>query len=93
MTSDEIQYLVDNADKVLINKSGSTSEAFLNYGLVDKLLPRTKTRVYLKELFGESEDKKSFARISGFEYFQLIRSEKTEKAGKIRLPSSWQKEP
>ena len=33
MTPDEIQYLVDNADKVLIDKSGSTSEAFLNYGL------------------------------------------------------------
>ena len=26
--------------------------------------------------FGESEDKESFARISGFEYFQLIQSEK-----------------
>ena len=85
MTSDEIQYLVDNADKVLIDKSGSTSEAFLNYGLVDKLLPRTKTRSYLKELFGESEDKKSFARISGFEYFQLIRSEKTEQRGKDKI--------
>ena len=81
MTSNEIQYLVDNADKVLTDKSGSTSEAFLNYGLVDKLLPRTKTRSYLKELFGESEDKKSFARISGFEYFQLIRSEKIDQQG------------
>ena len=85
MTSDEIQYLVDNADKVLIDKSRSTAEAFLNYGLVDKLLPRTKTRSYLKELFGESEDKKSFARISGFEYFQLIRSEKTEQQGKDKI--------
>ena len=81
MTSNEIQYLVDNADKVLTDKSGSTSEAFLDYGLVDKLLPRTKTRSYLKELFGESEDKKSFARISGFEYFQLIRSEKIDQQG------------
>ena len=85
MTSDEIQYLVDNADKVLIDKSGSTSEAFLNYGLVDKLLPRTKTRVYLKELYGESEDKKSFAKISGFEYFQLIRSEKKEQRVKDKI--------
>ena len=85
MTSNEIQYLVDNADKVLTDKSGSTSEAFLDYGLVDKLLPRTKTRSYLKELFGESEDKKSFARISGFEYFQLIRSEKIDQQGKDKI--------
>ena len=85
MTSDEIQYLVDNADKVLTDKSGSTSEAFLDYGLVDKLLPRTKTRSYLRELFGESEDKKSFARISGFEYLQLIRSEKKDLGGKDKI--------
>ena len=85
MTSDEIQYLVDNADKVLTDKSGSTSEAFLDYGLVDKLLPRTKTRSYLRELFGESEDKKSFARISGFEYLQLIRSEKKDLRGKDKI--------
>ena len=85
MTSDEIQYLVDNADKVLTDKSGSTSEAFLDYGLVDKLLPRTKTRSYLRELFGESEDKKSFARISGFEYLQLIRSENKDLGGKDKI--------
>ena len=76
MSSEDIQYFVDNADKILTETDNSTSEAFLNYGLVDKLMPRTKARKYLKELFGESEDKKSFARISGFEYFQLIKSEK-----------------
>ena len=76
MTSEEIQYLVDNSDSILTEEGLSSSEAILNYGLVDKLLPRTKTRSYLKELFGESDDKKSFAQISGYEYFRLIQSEK-----------------
>ena len=78
MSPDDIQYLVDNADKILTDSEKSIAEAILNYGLVDKLLPRTKTRSYLKELFGESEDKKSFARISGYQYFQLIQSERTQ---------------
>ena len=77
MTSEEIQYLVDNSDSILTEEGLSSSEAILNYGLVDKLLPRTKTRSYLKELFGESDDKKSFAQISGYEYFRLIQSEKS----------------
>ena len=77
MTSKEIQYLVDNSDSILTEEGLSSSEAILNYGLVDKLLPRTKTRSYLKELFGESDDKKSFAQISGYEYFRLIQSEKS----------------
>ena len=77
MTSEEIQYLVDNSDAILTEEGLSSSEAILNYGLVDKLLPRTKTRSYLKELFGESDDKKSFAQISGYEYFRLIQSEKS----------------
>jgi protease-4 len=77
MTSDEIQYLVDNSDSILTEEGLSSSEAILDYGLVDKLLPRTKTRSYLKELFGESDDKKSFAQISGYEYFRLIQSEKS----------------
>ena len=77
MSSEEIQYLVDNSDSILTEEGISSSEAILNYGLVDKLLPRTKTRSYLKELFGESDDKKSFAQISGYEYFRLIQSEKS----------------
>ena len=77
MTSEEIQYLVDNSDSILTEEGLSSSEAILNYGLVDKLLPRTKTRSYLKKLFGESDDKKSFAQISGYEYFRLIQSEKS----------------
>tara|TARA_Y100000766_G_scaffold88296_1_gene74938 strand:- start:3798 stop:5633 length:1836 start_codon:yes stop_codon:yes gene_type:complete len=77
MTSDEIQYLVDNSDSILTEEGISSSEAILNYGLVDKLMPRTKTRNYLKELFGESDDKSSFSQISGSEYFRLIQSEKS----------------
>ena len=41
MTPEEIQYLVDNADKILTEAGISSAEAILNYGLVDKLLPRT----------------------------------------------------
>ena len=76
MAPDDIQYLVDNADKVFTESENSMAEALLDYGLVDKLLPRTKARTLLKEMFGESEDKKSFSSISGYEYFQLIQSEK-----------------
>ena len=78
LTSDDIQHLVDNADTILANPDLSTSAALLDYGLVDKLMPRTKARTYLKNLFGESEDKNSFARISGYDYFQLIQSERDE---------------
>ncbi len=76
LSKDEIQYLVDNADEILAGSQNSIAEAILNYGLVDKLLPRTKTRTYLKDIFGESEDKNSFARISGYQYLRLIQSEK-----------------
>ena len=76
MVPDDIQYLVDNADKVFTESENSMAEALLDYGLVDKLLPRAKARTLLKEMFGESKDKKSFSSISGYEYFQLIQSEK-----------------
>ena len=85
MSSTEIQNLVDNADQILTNPDESTAEALLNYGLVDTLLPRTKTRSYLKEIFGESEDKKSFAKISGYDYFQLIQSEEERASTKDRI--------
>ena len=42
MAPDDIQYLVDNADKVFTESENSMAEALLDYGLVDKLLPRTK---------------------------------------------------
>tara|TARA_B100001057_G_scaffold375082_1_gene379826 strand:+ start:2589 stop:4424 length:1836 start_codon:yes stop_codon:yes gene_type:complete len=85
MSSYEIQNLVDNADQILTNPEESTAEALMNYGLVDTLLPRTKIRSYLKDIFGESEDKKSFAKISGYEYFQLIQSEKDTKSNKDKI--------
>ena len=85
MSSYEIQNLVDNADQILTNPEESTAEALMNYGLVDTLLPRTKIRSYLKDIFGESEDKKSFAKISGYEYFQLIQSEKDSKSNKDKI--------
>ena len=85
MSSEKIQYLVDNADEILTESNISTSEAFFKYGLVDKLLPRTKARSYLKDLYGISEDKKSFAKISGFEYFQLLQSEKTLKSSENKI--------
>ena len=39
-------------------------------------MPRPKARNYLIEKFGESEEGNNFRSISGFEYFQLMKSEK-----------------
>ena len=72
----DIQYLTDNADEVASKSDKGLANALLSYGLIDKLLNRIEQREYLLSKFGESEDKESFARISGFEYFQLIQSEK-----------------
>ena len=72
----DIQYLVDNADKVISESKEGTGQALLSYGLIDSLLSRREQREYLKNKFGESENKKTFSQISGFEYFQLIQSEK-----------------
>ena len=85
MSSGQIQFLVDNADTILTEEGISSAEAILNYGLVDKLMPRTKTRNYFKELFGESDDKKSFAQISGYEYFRLIQSEKKVESAEDKI--------
>ena len=76
LQSEDIQYLVDNADEVISRSEKGTSQALLSYGLIDNLLSRREQREYLKNKFGESEDKKTFAQISGFEYFQLLQSEK-----------------
>jgi len=76
ITTEEIQFFVDNADKIFTETDNSMAEVFQNYGLVDMLLPRTKIRELLKEKYGPSKDKGSFAKISGFEYFQLLQSEK-----------------
>ena len=85
MSSEQIQFLVDNADTILTEEGISSAEAILNYGLVDKLMPRTKTRNYFKDLFGESDDKTSFAQISGYEYFRLIQSEKNVESAEDKI--------
>lgn len=76
LTSESIQYLVDNADKLVKESKKGTAEAFLQYGMVDKLMTRTEQREYMLELFGESEDKESFNKISGYSYFQVLQNEK-----------------
>ena len=76
ITTEDIQFFVDNADKIFTETDNSMAEVFQKYGLVDMLLPRAKIRELLKEKYGLSKDKGSFAKISGFEYFQLLQSEK-----------------
>ena len=49
ITTEEIQFFVDNADKIFTETDNSMAEVFQNYGLVDMLLPRTKIRELLKE--------------------------------------------
>tara|TARA_B100000700_G_scaffold155647_1_gene172818 strand:+ start:505 stop:2340 length:1836 start_codon:yes stop_codon:yes gene_type:complete len=72
----DLQYLVDNADEVISKSDKGIAQALLSYGLIDNLLSRRAQREYLKNKFGLSKDKETFAMISGFEYFQLIQSEK-----------------
>jgi protease-4 len=85
MSPENIQFFVDNADSIFTKTDDSMAEVFKNYGLIDKLLPRTKTRELLKDKYGLSEDEKSFAKISGYEYFQLIQSEKSVEFLKKKL--------
>ena len=79
LTSDDIQYLVDNTDTLVKESQKGTAETFLQYGMVDKLLTRPEQRDYMIELFGESEEKETFKKISGSSYFQLLESEKSIK--------------
>ena len=72
----DIQFLTDNADEVASKSKKGLAHALLSYGLIDNLLSRREQREYLLEKFGESENKKTFSQISGFEYFKLIQSEK-----------------
>ena len=76
LNPEDLQYLVDNPDEVVSSSEKGIAQALLSYGLIDKLLSRRDQTRYLKNKFGESEDKETFARISGFEYYQLIQSEK-----------------
>ena len=75
MEPEEIQYFIDNADNIFNDKS-SFAEVLLKNNFVDLLMPRPKARNYLIEKFGESEEGNNFQSISGFEYFQLMKSEK-----------------
>ena len=72
----DIQFLTDNADEVASKSKKGLAHALLSYGLIDNLLSRREQREYLLKKFGESENKKTFSQISGFEYFKLIQSEK-----------------
>ena len=72
----DIQFLVDNANEVASKSKKGLAHALLSYGLIDNLLSRREQREYLLKKFGESENKKTFSQISGFEYFKLIQSEK-----------------
>ena len=72
----DIQFLTDNADEVASKSKKGLAHALLSYGLIDNLLSRREQREYLLKKFGESENKKTFSQISGFEYFNLIQSEK-----------------
>ena len=85
LTPDSIQYLVDNTDKLVEESKKGTAEAIFQYGMVDKLLNRTEQREYLIELFGESEIDKSFNKISGSSYFQILQSEKDKKSSENKI--------
>ena len=85
LTPESIQYLVDNADELVKKSKKGTAEAFLNYGMIDKLLTRTEQREYMVELFGESETKESFNKISGGSYYQVLQDEKKAKTSENKI--------
>ena len=85
LTPESIQYLVDNADELVKKSKKGTAEALLNYGMIDKLLTRTEQREYMVELFGESETKESFNKISGGSYYQVLQDEKKTKSSENKI--------
>ena len=85
LTPESIQYLVDNTDELVKKSKKGTAEAFLNYGMIDKLLTRTEQREYMVELFGESESKESFNKISGGSYYQVLQDEKKTKTSDNKI--------
>ena len=85
LTPESIQYLVDNADELVKKSKKGTAEAFLNYGMIDKLLTRTEQREYMVQLFGESETKESFNKISGGSYYQVLQDEKKTKSSENKI--------
>jgi len=85
LTPESIQYLVDNTDELVKKSKKGTAEAFLKYGMIDKLLTRTEQREYMVELFGESETKESFNKISGGSYYQVLQDEKKTKTSDNKI--------
>ena len=85
LTPESIQYLVDNTDELVKKFKKGTAEAFLNYGMIDKLMTRTEQREYMVELFGESETKESFNKISGGSYYQVLQDEKKTKTSDNKI--------
>ena len=85
LTPESVQYLVDNTDELVKKSKKGTAEAFLNYGMIDKLLTRTEQREYMVELFGESETKESFNKISGGSYYQVLQDEKKTKTSDNKI--------
>ena len=53
--------------------------------MIDKLLSRTEQREYMVELFGESETKESFNKISGGSYYQVLQDEKKTKSSENKI--------
>ncbi|MDC0073163.1 signal peptide peptidase SppA [Gammaproteobacteria bacterium] len=85
LTPESVQYLVDNTDELVKKFKKGTAEAFLNYGMIDKLMTRTEQREYMVELFGESETKESFNKISGGSYYQVLQDEKKTKTSDNKI--------
>ena len=85
LTPESIQYLVDNADELVKKSKKGTAEAFLNYGMIDKLLTRTEQREYMVQLFGESETEEPFNKISGGSYYQVLQDEKKTKSSENKI--------
>ena len=85
LTPESIQYLVDNADELVKKSKKGTAEAFLNYGMIDKLLTRTEQREYMVQLFGESETEEPFNKISGGSYYQVLQDEKKAKTSENKI--------
>lgn len=85
LTPQSIQYLVDNADELVKKSKKGTAEAFLNYGMIDKLLTRTEQREYMVQLFGESETEEPFNKISGGSYYQVLQDEKKAKTSENKI--------
>ena len=85
MQTSDLQYFVDNAEKLIAQEKGDAASALLKANLIDKISNRTQTRKYLKETIGKSENEENFNQISGSEYFQFIKAENKKKEYKDKI--------